>query len=540
MSFKLTAKQVQANRMLAGPQRHFLLVGGSRSTKTFTFTRATMARAVRASESRHLILRFRANAARASVALDTLPAVRRLCFPQIELKEHRQDGFFELPNGSQIWIGGLDDKDRVEKILGNEYATIFLNECSQISYASALVARTRLAQVVPGLKQRAYYDLNPVGKTHWTNVEMIQGLNPKTRQALPNAANFAHMFMNPKDNPNLDPDYLAELQAMPERQRRRFYEGQYVDEIEGALWTLEVIEQSRITPAEMPVLRRIVVAVDPSGAKDATDTSSDEIGILVVGLGTDNRCYVLEDRSLRGSPAQWGAAAVKAFKDWGADRIIAEKNFGGEMVRYVIESQDNTIRVKVITASRGKEQRAEPISSLYEKGLVSHVGTFGVLEDQMTAFSTAGYTGEGSPDHADALVWAITELIIGAVGGLNIIAFMKQQSAAVQEATAKLEAAAAAGRKIGTATDAAVAPPPETVESPPPAASKRKGKKAKVKPQRKYSSFSEAIAAGEVPQHQPQKQRAKPVFVPDPLRPGSLVQRFDMTGAKHGDRRKAA
>jgi len=150
--------------------RHICAVGGSRSGKTFFIVRAIMTRALRGDGSRHAILRHRANAARQSIWLDTLPNVNRICFPDFPFVEHRQDGFWEGPNGSQIWVGGLDDKDRVEKILGNEYSTIFLNECSQISYASALLVRTRLAQSVPGLTQRMYYDLNPVGKMHWTNV----------------------------------------------------------------------------------------------------------------------------------------------------------------------------------------------------------------------------------------------------------------------------------------------------------------------------------------------------------------------------------
>src|SRR6516165_2913768 len=158
-----SAGQDAARRLLEGSQRYCCLAGGTRSGKTFLIVRAIIMRALMAKASRHAILRFRANAARASIALDTLPNVMRLCFPDIALKQHRQDGFFELPNASRIWVGGLDDKERVEKILGQEYATIFLNEASQIPYSSALIAFTRLAQVVDGLEQRAFVDLNPVG-----------------------------------------------------------------------------------------------------------------------------------------------------------------------------------------------------------------------------------------------------------------------------------------------------------------------------------------------------------------------------------------
>jgi len=113
--------QESARLLLEGPQRYTCLAGGTRSGKTFLIIRAIVARGLAASESRHAILRFHANAARASISLDTLPHVMRLCFPRVALKEHRQDGFFELPNGARIWVGALDDKERVEKILGLEY-----------------------------------------------------------------------------------------------------------------------------------------------------------------------------------------------------------------------------------------------------------------------------------------------------------------------------------------------------------------------------------------------------------------------------------
>ena len=165
-----TLKQQEAKGLLRGPQRHTLLVGGSRSGKTTLLVHEIAARALKAGNSRHAILRLHANVARTSIALDTLPKVFRLWFPTEPLKRHRVEGYFSLKNGSEIWIGGLGDQDQVEKILGKEYATIFLNECSQIPYASVLVTLTRLAQVVKDLPQTAFYDLNPTNKVHWTNI----------------------------------------------------------------------------------------------------------------------------------------------------------------------------------------------------------------------------------------------------------------------------------------------------------------------------------------------------------------------------------
>lgn len=413
-SYRLNQGQVRLQHALIGPQRHTLAVGGARCGKTFHIVRAVVIRALRGAGSRHAVLRFRSNAARSSISLDTLPKVLKVCFPGVRANEHRQDGYFELPNEAQIWVGGLDDKERTEKILGNEYATIFFNECSQIPYSSILLARTRLAQKIEGLRQRAYYDLNPTGKTHWTNREFVQNIDPISERPLSNSEDYRHVFLHPKDNAeNLTPEFLASLEALPEKQRKRFWDGVYVDEVEGALWTYELLERCRIGENEpLPEMTRVIVAVDPSGASGDEDERSDEIGISVVGKGVDGIAYVLGDYSLRDSPEKWGRQAVAAYHKHKADRIIAEQNFGGDMVRFTIKAADPNVPVKVINASRGKHVRAEPVSLKYEDNKVRHVGRFPKLEDQLVNFSSAGYVGERSPDRADALVWAITELML--------------------------------------------------------------------------------------------------------------------------------
>lgn len=210
--------QSSRRRCVEGPQRYTCLAGGTRSGKTFLIVRAIIVRALKAEGSRHAILRFHANAVRASIALDTLPQVMQLCFPETPLKERRQDGYFELENGSRIWIGGLDDKDRVEKILGLEYSMVFLNEASQIPYSSALIVLTRLAQVAPKIRQRAFVDLNPVGKTHWTNQLFGDKRDPVSMQPLKDPENYARAFLNPPDNlANLSSDFLTSLANLPEK-----------------------------------------------------------------------------------------------------------------------------------------------------------------------------------------------------------------------------------------------------------------------------------------------------------------------------------
>ena len=192
------------------------------------------------------------------------------------------------------------------------------------------------------------------------------------------------------------------------------------------------IARARVTEFAPARCRRVVVAVDPSGAAGRDDERADEIGIVVAGKGDDGHAYVLADRSLRDAPAVWGRIAVQAYHEFAADRIVAEENFGGEMVRFVIRAADANAPVRVISASRGKVLRAEPVSALYEQGLVHHVGRFAVLEDQLCAFTTAGYRGEGSPDHADALVFAITELMLKE--NAPIIEFYRRQAEDRQQA----------------------------------------------------------------------------------------------------------
>lgn len=419
MAVQLTDKQQKANELLGSIATHCMLYGGSRSGKTFTLVRALMTRAL-AHRSRHAMLRYRFNHIKASIIYDTLPKVMDLCFPGVAANCHldKTDWYYTLPNGSEVWFGGLDDKERTEKILGQEYATVYLNECSQIPWASRNMAITRLAQNTP-LRLKAYYDCNPPGMAHWTYRLFMEKRDPDRRTPVANPDNFAALVMNPKDNEaNLPSSYIQELSAMSEAMRRRFLLGQFADVSESALWTIELLDQQRIVDGKVPDMVRIVVAVDPSGASGEEDTRSDEIGIVVCGLGKDGRGYILEDLSGRMAPAAWGGAAVSAFDRWEADAIVAEENFGGAMVQEVIRGAATSPGRKVggqvayrpVKASRGKIARAEPIAALFEQQKVSLVGTFEDLEDQLCAMTTAGYMGSKSPDRADAAIWGLASL----------------------------------------------------------------------------------------------------------------------------------
>jgi phage terminase large subunit-like protein len=215
---------------------------------------------------------------------------------------------------------------------------------------------------------------------------------------------------------NLAPSALAELKLRYENTRlgRQELYGEILDTVEGALWTREMIERARVT--DIPPLIRIVVAIDPAVTNNAT---SDETGIVAAGITSDNHYYVLSDKSLKASPDAWARQAVNLYHDLGADKIIAETNNGGDMVTLLIKQVDHSAPVKKVTATRGKQLRAEPISSLYEQGRVHHHGYFAELETQMCEWTPVS---SESPDRLDALVWAITELNSGSSSMMSLAA----------------------------------------------------------------------------------------------------------------------
>jgi len=427
--FKLTDKQTQANKILGGDATHICLFGGSRSGKTVLLVRAVIIRALSSPNSRHAIFRYRFNAIKSSIIQDTFPKVMRLAFPGVKFNLNKTDSYVMFENGAELWFGGLDDKERAEKILGMEFATIYLNECSQIPQGSRDMVVTRLAQQVDKeingeatkqLKPRMYYDCNPPSKAHWTYKLFIQKIDPETKQPLHNRNDFISYQINPTDNTeNLSDGYLQTLQGLSARLRKRFLSGEFADATPNALFTDENIETWRVIDGVVPQLIRVVVAVDPSGSDDADNADNDAIGIVVAGLGIDGNAYLLEDCTVKCGPATWGKIATDAYDRHNADVVVGETNYGGAMVKHVIQTARPRTPYKTVTATRGKAVRAEPISALYEQGKVRHVGNFHELEDELVAFSTFGYTGERSPNRADAHIWALTELFPGIVKPRN-------------------------------------------------------------------------------------------------------------------------
>lgn len=210
---------------------------------------------------------------------------------------------------------------------------------------------------------------------------------------------------------NLAPMFLAEMTRRYAGSTigRQELLGELVDESSESLWRRRWIEEQRV-PAP-PEMRRVIVAIDPPVTSTAR---SDACGIIVAGLGVDGRAYVLADRTLQGrTPDVWAKAAIAAYEDFAADCLVAEVNQGGDLVAGVVQQFKPNLPILTVRATRGKWVRAEPVASLYAEGRVAHVGRYDALEDQLVAFGVDGTVKGKSPDRADALVWAITELLLG-------------------------------------------------------------------------------------------------------------------------------
>lgn len=244
---------------------------------------------------------------------------------------------------------------------------------------------------------------------------------------------------------NLAPSVLAKWRNKygGTRLGRQELDGELLEDVPGALWNKAMIDAT-LMEGPLPGMKRVVIAVDPSGSDGQTGDSQ---GIVAAGLGYDGRGYVLEDGSDRLSPEGWAQKVVELYDRHRADRVVAERNYGGDMVAAVLRGSAPNLPVTMVTASRGKALRAEPVAALYEQGKISHAEPFPELEDQMGLMTRRGFAGAGSPDRLDALVWAFFDLMLGdedeefdietfikAYGG-DLEAFRAQEAAQAMEAT---------------------------------------------------------------------------------------------------------
>ena len=248
--------------------------------------------------------------------------------------------------------------------------------------------------------------MNPSYKSHWIYKKFVVNKRKDTTY-------IETTYLDNKEN--LSDSFLQTAEQTRQENLHRYehlFLGKWLDDAEGLLWNRPILDRARIV--SKPDLKRIVVAIDPAAT---SNMESDETGIIVAGKDSEGKGYVLEDLSGKYSPNEWGKIAQQAAKNWNADCIVAEKNMGGDMVESVIKSTGTPTRIKLVTATKGKFVRAEPIYSLYEQHKIYHVGHFPLLESQMITFDPD--KGK-SPDRVDALVWGMTELMLGSTFQFSI------------------------------------------------------------------------------------------------------------------------
>ena len=412
-TYKATQAQRELRTLIASDATHVMAFGGSRSGKTFEFCRALCLMSI-VCGGRYAIFRKHMHTARTAVFKDTLRSVMRLCFPGVQCVFNESDSMLWFPStNGEIWCLGLDDEQRVEKILGKEFAWVFFNECSEISLHAVETALTRVSQRPNGMRRnKVFYDCNPPGKSHWAYRFFVEKVHPETREPLLRPELYAAMRINPGDNAaNLPPEYIANtLETLSEQKRRRFLLGEWSDDNEGALWKATTMIDPFRVHQPPDDLERIVVAVDPA----VTHTErSDSTGIVVAGRRTGDdgtpHFYVLDDLTLKGSPGEWAERVNQAYQRWRADKVVAEGNQGGQMVAETLYSVDPLLPVRIVHARHGKTVRAEPVAALYQRGMVHHCGQLPDLEDEMTSYT--GADREKSPDRMDAMVYAMLELM---------------------------------------------------------------------------------------------------------------------------------
>lgn len=302
------------------------------------------------------------------------------------------------PNGAEACVHTAHDP---EGLRGPQFDAAWVDELAKWKKAQATWDQLQFALRL-GEDPRVCVTTTP------RNVGVLKALlaSPSTVTThAPTQANAAHLAQS----------FLDEVMARyaGTRMGRQELEGVLLAEPEGALWTTAMLEAAQV--ARLPELDRIVVGLDPA---TTSGSASDECGIVVVGAQTrgpvqDWRAYVLADATVQGAtPTGWARAAITAMERFGADRLVAEVNQGGQMVGEVLRGVDPLVPLKSVHASRGKVARAEPVAALYEQGRVRHVRGLDRLEDQMCRMTAQGFEGGGSPDRVDALVWALHELMI--------------------------------------------------------------------------------------------------------------------------------
>jgi hypothetical protein len=302
------------------------------------------------------------------------------------------------PGGGIITFQGMQDHtaDSIKSLEGFDWA--WIEEAHTLSARSLELLRPTIRK--PGSEIWASW--NPRSASDPIDM-LLRGLDPPT-DAVVIRANYDDNEFFPNE---LEEERAYDQKANPDRYAH-IWLGAYEPQAVGAIFNRQMFHENRCVTVP-DNLERILVGVDHA----VTDTPlSNEHGISVAGLGEDGRGYVLEDASLHGSPSQWATRAVAMYDKWDADGVVVEVNQGGDLVKHTLQTIRRDLPIIEVRATRGKHVRAEPISAMYSVGRVSHVGTFPQIEDQLCLFTSHGWEGSGdkSPDRAESLIWALTEL----------------------------------------------------------------------------------------------------------------------------------
>lgn len=298
-------------------------------------------------------------------------------------------------NGAVAWLYAAEFEDRLR---GPQHDVVW---CDEIC-AWRDVGTWDMAQMGLRLGKRPISIVTTTPKpTLWVRNMIKRSREPNSPVILTTGSTF-------ENRSNLASNFFEQVISRYEGSRLGAQEiyAQVLEDVEGAYWNVDMIDRSRVR--EIPQMRRIVVAIDPA---NGSGEKNDHTGIIVAGLGVDKHGYILADYSVKGTPLQWATVAIKAYRTWKADRVIAEVNNAGEMIEQSLRTVDANVPYKAVRASKGKATRAEPISAMYERKIIHHYGAFPELEEEMTTWDPT--KKHESPDRMDAMVWALTELMLG-------------------------------------------------------------------------------------------------------------------------------
>ena len=387
---KITLNTPRAFEKLLPPSRYKGAKGGRGSGKSHFFAELGIERCLLKAGSRGVCIR--------EVQKSLKESAKRLLEDKINamgVAKHFdvQSSEIKTPGGGVILFQGMQDHtaESIKSLEGFDWA--WIEEAQTLSARSLELLRPTIREE----GSEIWASWNP---RHPTDaIDEFFASNPK---------NAVCVKVNYDDNPYfpnvLEDERLQDQKTNPHRYRH-IWLGDYEPAAIGAIWDRATINQYRID--DRPELERILVSVDPAVSNTE---HSDDHGIIVGGMGPDQRGYVLEDCSRSGTPMDWARRAIAAYHEHNADAIVIEVNQGGDMVKQTLNSVQPGLPIIEVRATRGKHVRAEPISSLYQQGRISHVGSFPKLENEMCQMTTDGYQGQGSPDHVDAMVWLFTEL----------------------------------------------------------------------------------------------------------------------------------